>query len=250
MGYTKTYLRFGNDPMMGSNHMRPKVIDEPAYRERTYVFRDRIHAGQLLAEKIRNCLAEKNILLLAIPAGGVPVACTISQILSLPVEVIVVRKIQIPWNTEAGFGAISWNGEVVLNDDLVAQLGLTKATIQNLTVATKKIIDERLKKFRKDKPLPSLKGKTVIIIDDGLASGFTMLAAVKSAKRAKPSRIIVAIPTASLRAVELLLPGVDELICLNVRSGPMFAVADAYRNWYDLTDEEVIEFLKKQRPTL
>jgi putative phosphoribosyl transferase len=231
--------------MRGSSNMSPKFIDEPAYRERTYIFRDRIHAGQLLAEKIRNYLAEQTVLLLAVPAGGVPVAFTVGQILNLPVEVVVVRKIQIPWNTEAGFGAISWDGEVVLNDDLIVQLGLTEATIQNLAVATKRIIDERLKKFRKDRPLPNLKGKTVIIIDDGLASGFTMLAAVKSARKAKPSRIVVAVPTASLRAVELLLPMVDELVCLNVRSGPVFAVADAYRNWYDLTDEEVIEFLEK-----
>jgi putative phosphoribosyl transferase len=225
--------------------MSPKVIDEPAYRERTFIFRDRTHAGQLLAEKLSSCLTEQNALLLAVPAGGVPVACTVGQKLGLQVEVVVVRKTQIPWNTEAGFGAISWDGEVVLNEYLVAQLRLTEATIQHSILATKRIIDERLKRFRRNRPLPDLKGKTVILVDDGLASGFTMLAAVKSARKANPARIIVAVPTASLGAVELLSPEVDELICLNIRSGPVFAVADAYRNWYDLTDDEVMEFLEK-----
>ena len=227
--------------------MVPRIIEEPAYKERTFVFKNRIHAGQLLAEKLTEYSNQRNTIILAIPSGGVPVGCTISKILDVPVEIVVVRKIQIPWNTEAGFGAMTWDGEIVLNRELVVQLGLTEKAIQNSVRKTKEIIDERLKSFREGKPLPDLKGKIVILVDDGLASGFTMLAAVRAVKKKRPEKIVVAIPTASLRAVELLLPEVDEMVCLNIRSGTMFAVADAYVNWYDLSDEEVIVTLEKHR---
>jgi putative phosphoribosyl transferase len=227
--------------------MLPRIIDEPAYRERTFVFRDRNHAGQLLAEKLTKYSSQRNVILLAVPSGGVPVGCAISRLLDVQVEIIVVRKVQIPWNTEAGFGAVAWDGETVLNTELVAHLGLTEKAIQSSVQKTKKIINERLKRFRGDKPLPDLKGKIVILVDDGLASGFTMLATLRAVRKKKTEKIVVAVPTASLGAVKLLLPEVDEMVCLNIRSGTVFAVADAYINWYDLTDEEVIEILEKQR---
>jgi putative phosphoribosyl transferase len=224
--------------------MIPRIVDEPAYREKTYVFKDRNHAGQLLAEKLMEYLAQRNTVVLAVPSGGVPVGYTVSKLLGVPIEAVVVRKIQIPWNTEAGFGAMTWDGETVLNTELVNQLGLTEKVIQNSVRKCKEIIDERLRRFRGGKPLPDLHSKIVILVDDGLASGFTMLAAVQGVRKKKPDKIVVAVPTASLRAVELLLPEVDELVCLNIRSGAMFAVADAYMNWYDLSDEEVVETLE------
>jgi putative phosphoribosyl transferase len=224
--------------------MVPRIVDEPAYREKTYVFKDRNHAGQLLAEKLMEYSTQRNTVVLAVPSGGVPVGCTVSKLLGVPIEAVVVRKIQIPWNTEAGFGAMTWDGETVLNTELVDQLGLTEKVIQNSVRKCKEIIDERLKRFRGSKPLPDLGGKIVILVDDGLASGFTMLAAVRGIRKKKPGKIVVAIPTASLMAVELLLPEVDKLVCLNIRSGAVFAVADAYVNWYDLSDEEVVETLE------
>jgi putative phosphoribosyl transferase len=227
--------------------MVPRIIEEPAYREKTFTFKNRIHAGQLLAEKLTEYSSRRNTILLAVPSGGVPVGCTVSKILSIPMEVVVVRKIQIPWNTEAGFGAVTWDGETVLNAELVAQLGLSEKDAQNSVQKTRKVVDERLKRFRSGKPLPDLDGKIVILVDDGLASGFTMLAAVRAVRKQKPEKIVVAVPTASLRAVGLLLPEVDEMVCLNIRSGTIFAVADAYVNWYDLSDEEVIETLEKYR---
>lgn len=225
--------------------MTAKIIDEPAYRERTFIFKDRFHAGDLLAEKLRKYAGKGNVIVLAIPAGGVPVGYMVAKELRVPVEVAVVRKVQIPWNTEAGFGALTWDGEKVVNDYLVRRLGLTEKMIEESISKTKRIIRERLREFRADRPMPDLRGKSVILADDGLASGFTMLAAVKSVKKDKARRIVVAVPTASLGAIELLSTEVDEIVCLNVRSGPIFAVADAYRNWYDLADEEVTEILEK-----
>ena len=208
--------------------MSLRVIDEPAYRSRKLVFKDRLHAGELLASKLQDHISRENAQLLAIPAGGVPVGYAVATRLSVPLDVVIVRKIQIPWNPEAGFGAIAWDGTVVLNEALVAQLGLSTELIRWCISQTQETIRRRLEKFRDDKPLPELKNKTVALIDDGLASGFTMLTAVKSVKKRKPEKLIVAVPTASQSATEFVAPNVDKLICLNVRRGPLFAVADAY----------------------
>ena len=225
--------------------MTAKIIEDAAYRERVFVFRDRLHAGRLLAEKLREYVGKGKVMLLALPAGGVPVGYAVAKELGIPMDVMVIRKIQIPWNTEAGFGALTWDGETVLNESLVEQLRLTREEIEESISKTRRIIRERLSKFRGDKPMPDLKDKVVLLIDDGLASGFTMLAAARSAKRGTPEKIVVAVPTASMGAIKLLAPEVDEIVCLNIRSGFSFAVADAYKNWYDLTDEEVIRILER-----
>jgi predicted phosphoribosyltransferase len=224
--------------------MTAKIIEDPTYRERMFVFRDRLQAGRLLAEKLREYADKGKVILLALPAGGVPVSYVVAKELGIPMDVMVVRKVQIPWNTEAGFGAVTWDGETVLNEPLVWQLGLAREVIEESISKTRRIIQERLRKFRKDKPMPDLKDKIVILVDDGLASGFTMLAAARSARKRTPEKIIVAVPTASMGAIKLLAPEVNEIVCLNIRSGPVFAVADAYKNWYDLTDEEVIRILE------
>ena len=222
-----------------------RIVEEPAYRERTFIFQDRFQAGKILAEKLRKYAGKENIVLLAVPAGGVPVGYTVAKELGVTMDVIVVRKIQIPWNTEAGFGAITWDDEMILNENLIGHLDLTEEMIEKSILKTRKIILERLWKFRGDKPFPVLRGKIVMLIDDGLASGFTMLAAARSVRKKEPEMIVLAVPTASAAAVHLLSAEVDEIVCLNIRSGPVFAVADAYQNWYDLTDEDVIEILKK-----
>jgi putative phosphoribosyl transferase len=223
-----------------------KVIENPAYRERVNVFRDRFQAGELLAEKLQEYAGKRDIIVLAVPAGGVPVGYSLAREIAAPMDVVVVRKIQIPWNTEAGFGAITWDGKIFLNQALVEQLNLTKEKIKTAILITKRNIQERLRMFRGDKPMPRITNKFVVLVDDGLASGFTMLAAARSVKQRAPKKVIIAVPTASLRAIELLAPEVDEIVCLNIRSGLSFAVADAYENWYDLTDEEVTNILKKK----
>jgi len=225
--------------------MTAKIIEEPALRERLHVFRDRFQAGSLLAQKLREYCGKENVIVLAIPAGGVPVGYMVARELGVPMDVVIVRKAQMPWSTEAGFGAVTWDGETVLNEPLVEQLGLTREEIEASISKTKRNIQERLRKFRGDKPMPQFRDKVVILVDDGLASGFTMLAAARAARKSMPKNIVVAVPTASSGAIELLMSEVEKIACLNIRSGPSFAVADAYENWYDLSDEEVLKILKK-----
>ena len=230
--------------------MTAKIVEEQTFRERRFIFMDRLHAGRLLAEKLREYAGRKDVLLFAVPSGGVPVGYAIAKELGITMDLIVVRKVQIPWNTEAGFGALTWHGETILNESLVQHLGLTEKMIEQSVARTRRMIQERLRRFRGDKPMPAFRGKVVILVDDGLASGFTMLAASNSTKKKKPEKIVIAVPTASIGAIELLRPEVDEIVCLNIRTGPIFAVADAYKSWHDLTDEEVSDILEgAERPS-
>jgi len=185
------------------------------------------------------------VLLLAVPSGGVPIGYSIARELNIAFEIVVVRKIQIPWNTEVGFGAVTWEGDVVLNDQLVASLRLPSEVVRQCINQTREVVLARLRKFRGNRPFPNLKDQTVIVVDDGLASGFTMLAAVRSIRRKAPKRIAVAVPTASMTALELLADEVEGLICPNIRGGQVFAVADAYLEWHDLSDDEVMDYLSK-----
>ena len=221
-----------------------KLIEEISLRDKRYVFKNRSDAGCLLSQKLSSYKGTDSIILL-IPSGGVPVAFEIMQALSLPIDLIIVRKIQIPDNPEAGFGAMAPDGEVILNRNLLNQIGLTREEITLQIRKTEDIITRRNHVFRKDKPFPPIENKNAFLVDDGLASGYTMRAAINFIKKRSPVKIIVAVPTASKKTVDSILPEVDELVCLNIRSGYPFAVADAYEDWYDLTDEEVLEILKR-----
>lgn len=220
-----------------------KLTDEISLRDKVYVFEDRKKAGQKLAAKLFEYKGSDTIVL-AIPSGGVPVAKEIAGILNLPLDLIIVRKIQIPYNTEAGFGSMGPDGEIILNKRLLSQIRLTEEEIDAQKKKTMDIIEKRNQLFRGGRTFPFLTAKNVIVVDDGLASGYTMLSAINYIKKRNSYKVIVAVPTASQRTVDFILPEVDELVCLNIRGGFSFAVADAYRNWYDLNDEEVLSLLK------
>ncbi|MBI2470927.1 MAG: phosphoribosyltransferase [Planctomycetes bacterium] len=219
------------------------LIEDRSLRNKVYVFKDRKQAGSLLAQKLSG-YKDSDGIVLGIPSGGVPVAAEIAKGLGLSLDVIIVRKIQLPDNTEAGFGAVGPDGEVSLNTSLISQLHLTKKEVERQIQITVDIIKRRNELFRGGCPFPSLKDKVVIVVDDGLASGYTMLSAVDFIKRHKPEKVVIAVPTAPKGTVDFILPQVDELVCLNVRGGFPFAVANAYETWYDLEDEEVISILK------
>jgi predicted phosphoribosyltransferase len=221
-----------------------EIVDEPIFRNKVHVFDDRFHAGELLAKKLMEYKGKKNAHVLAIPAGGVQVAFIVSKRLKIPVDLAITRKLHVPWNREAGFGAVSWSGTMFLNEPLIASLGLTGDDIDLCVAEEKEVIRRRMKKFRGDKPFPDLKDKTVIIVDDGLASGFSMLTTLKTIEQMEVKEKIVAVPTAPISAIDLIRSYADKVFCLNIRSGPVFAVADAYKEWYDLEDEDVIDFLK------
>jgi putative phosphoribosyl transferase len=208
---------------------------------------DRSHAGRLLAERLL-AYRDQKVHLFAIPAGGVPVAAEIARRLALPLDLIIVRKIQLPYTTEAGFGALNPAGEAIFNAELLQRIHLSPEDIATQTEKTAAVIRRREERLRGGRPYLELDGEPAIIVDDGLASGYTMRAAVQFLKRKNAGRIIAAVPTGSLRTVQDLLPLVDELLCLNVRFGWSFAVADAYQNWYDLEEEEVLEIMASLEP--
>jgi predicted phosphoribosyltransferase len=218
-----------------------RLFENTDLRHRSPVFKDRADAGKRLAESLRD-YTSSGALVLAIPSGGVPVAQEIATNLKLAMDVIIVRKVQLPDNTEAGFGAVGPDGEVIFNDILIRRLRLSSEAIRQQVEKTRKVIEARDLAFRKGKSFPDLKEKTVILADDGLASGYTMVEAVRFVEKKKTGKIIVAVPTASESSIIFLLPLVDELHCLNVRGYP-FAVAAAYLEWHDLSDEEVISIL-------
>ena len=224
-----------------------KLSEEPALRDRVQVFMDRAHAGRLLAERLLGYRGQK-VHLFAIPAGGVPVAAEIARRLALPLDLIIVRKIQLPYTTEAGFGALNPAGEAIFNKELLQRIHLSGEDIAVQTEKTLAVIRRREERLRGGRPYPELAGEPAIVVDDGLASGYTMRAAVQFLKRMGAGRIIAAVPTGSMRTVQDLLPSVDDLLCLNVRSGWSFAVADAYQNWYDLEEEEVLEIMASLEP--
>jgi len=169
----------------------------------------------------------------------------VAKALGAPFSVAIVRKIRIPGTTESGFGAVTWEGRVLINERLRAALGLSDTEVKRSVAATMDNVTERVARFTGRNPVPEMTGKTVILTDDGLASGLTMLAAVQAIRFHKPAGILVAIPTASLSSAELVAREADLVVCLNIRSGHTFAVADAYREWHDLEDNEVLEELAK-----
>jgi len=220
------------------------IVEDPKLRSKTHIFKDRCEAGRLLAGMIRK-RPLKDSLLLAVPSGGVPVGYCMAEQLKIPLDIVVVRKIPVPGNPEAGFGAVALDGTLVLNERLVDELDLDQETIRRLASSRLREIGERLEKFRGDRKSPDFFQKDLILVDDGLASGYTMLVAVRSLRKHDPRSVTVAVPTAHYEALRLVASEADEVYCLNVRSGFLFAVADAYINWYDLDDREVQEYLLK-----
>jgi len=219
-----------------------KLIEDRALRDHLHVFLDRTSAGQQLAGHLDGYRGQE-IHLFAIPAGGVPVGTEIARSLSVPLDLIIVRKIQLPWTTEAGFGALDPGGQAIFNEDLLRRMPLSPEDIKAQVDKTAALMRQREARLRGGKPYVRLDGRPAMVVDDGLASGYTMRAALRFLKAQGAGRLIVVVPTGSERTVWDLLPLVDELYCLNVRGGFSFAVADAYENWYDLTEDEVLAIL-------
>jgi len=223
------------------------LLEDPALRNREAVFRDRNDAGRRLAAFMRQHSPVTEPLVCAIPAGGIPIGLELAKGFQARMFLGVVRKLKIPWNPEAGFGSMTWNGKVYLNKELVRTLNLTDEEIRQAVAETEKNIRERIEQFTGGLSIPPIHGMTVIITDDGLASGYTMKAAVEALNSENPEKIIVAVPTGSAKSVAMISGMVATTICLNLRDYYPFAVADAYQNWYDLDDDEVIRSLSLAR---
>jgi predicted phosphoribosyltransferase len=182
-------------------------------------------------------------MILAIPSGGVPVGLELSRNLTLPMDLVITRKIQIPGNTEAGFGAMTMAGKAFINRELLDMLRLSDAEVEKQMEKVRLELDRRNARFRNNKPFPDLEGLLVILVDDGLASGFTMLAAIDMARSEGAGKIVVAVPTSPLSSIVRIQDKVDQVYCANVQDFGSFAVASAYRNWRDLEPDEVVEML-------
>lgn len=207
-------------------------------------YRDREDAGRVLASRLLDYKGH-DLAVLAIPNGGVPVGRVMAEELDAGLYLMIVRKLQIPHNPEAGFGAVTSDGFLLLNQGLVNSLGLTEKQILKQKQRAMKSIRERQLFFGRHAQLPDLKDRTIIVVDDGLASGFTMEAAVKSLETRHVRGIIIAVPTSSMTAHRRLESKVDRIICPDLSRLRVFAVADAYEDWYDLDEKEVLRLLEE-----
>jgi len=220
-------------------------------------YESRFLAGELLANFIvdnEKPLSEEifqdvqHFFCFAIPNGGVPVAEGFCTKLNINYDLLIVRKIKIPYNPEAGFGAIAPDGSVFINESLLYRLNLNQKEIENSIELTKNEINERLIYYGKTTNLDdilkrNIQNNTIFMIDDGLASGYTMLAAIKMVKKYKPKQIFISIPTAPLHTVKNLQKETDKIFCPNIRDTNWFAVADAYKHWYDVSELEVMDII-------
>ena len=219
------------------------VKDLPDLRGQVGIFRSRDHAGEILAGMLEVYSDNNEAIVMAVPAGGVPVAKVLAEQLDLPMDIAVVSKITLPWNTEVGYGAVAFDGTVRLNNDLVARLRLTDEEIQQGISKTSAKVAHRVKNLRGEQALPDLSTSQIILVDDGLASGFTMHVAVEALQKAGTKSITVVVPTGHQRSVESIAVEVDTLYCANIRGGYHFAVADAYERWSDVGEKEVVSLL-------
>lgn len=222
------------------------IIDLPELRNCVRVFRDRAHAGAVLADMLAD-YAGGEALVLAIPAGGVPVAAAVAEQLRLPLAVAVVSKITLPWNTESGYGAVAFDGSVRLNERLLPRLALSHQEIEKGIAKTRVKVNRRVAELGGPQDWPSLVERPVIVVDDGLASGFTLLTATAAIRTAGAERLIAAVPTAHAESLPALAQDVTTVYCPNIRRGWSFAVADAYEHWSDVDEAEIMTLLKRCR---
>jgi predicted phosphoribosyltransferase len=207
-------------------------------------FRDRREAGRLLAAKLTAYANRPDVIVLALPRGGVPVAYEVARALNAPLDIFLVRKLGVPGYEELAMGAIATGGIRVLNDQLVGGLRIPDYVVDEVAASEQQELARRERLYRGDRPAPDVRGRTVILVDDGLATGATMLAAVKALRQQQPARIVVAVPTASPETCEQLRAEVDDIICA-ITPEPFHAVGLWYEDFSQTTDEEVRDLLAR-----
>lgn len=222
------------------------IVEDKNLRNKYEFFSSRHQAGVLLSTFVTK---EKFDLLFIIPNGGVPVGLGLLESLparQIPFDLLIVRKIQIPWNTEAGMGALTPDGQIFLNEQLMSRLSVTDIQLERQIERTKQQIEDRRKEFQLPAS-PPIVGKNVLITDDGIASGFSMLAGAQWLKKLGAKEVTIAVPTAPLSSIQRIETHVNKIICLNIRTRYPFAVADAYKDWYDLNLTETKKYLRQLR---
>jgi predicted phosphoribosyltransferase len=209
-------------------------------------FRDRQDAGRRLASELRVYANRPDVLVLALPRGGVPVGFEVAMALNVPLDVFVVRKLGLPWQQELAIGAIASGGVRVLDRDLIRVARVNDADVERVTATEKAELARQERQYRGDRPFPDLHEKTVILIDDGLATGSTMRAGVEALREEGPARIVVAVPVASPETCEAFRDIADDIICAETPE-PFRAVGLWYDDFSQTTDEEVHDLLDRAR---
>jgi predicted phosphoribosyltransferase len=207
------------------------------------LYQNRAEAGRYLASKLTRYANRPDVLVLALPRGGVPVALEVAQALNAPMDVFPVRKFGVPGHEDLAMGAIASGGVGIRNREVVRALRIIDEEIEAIIAREQRELERRERVYRGDRPPPDVRGRTVILVDDGLATGSTMRAALAALRRQGPARIVVAVPIATPETCKNLEPEVDEIVCA-VTPEPFYAVGLWYRDFSQTTDEEVRELLE------
>jgi putative phosphoribosyl transferase len=211
-------------------------------------FIDRRHAGRVLASRLTNYAGRDDVIVLALPRGGVPVAYEVASALGVPMDIFLVRKLGTPGHRELAMGAIASGGVRVLNEDVVRWYGISEAAIEHIAREEQEELARRERAYRDDRPAPDLANRIVILIDDGLATGSTMRAAAHAVRAQRPARVVIAVPVGAPQTCSELAAIADEVICVNTPE-PFSAVGQWYLNFDQTDDTEVRELLRKSATT-
>ena len=208
------------------------------------LFKDRRLAGQVLAVKLAAYANRADVLVLALPRGGVPVAFEVAKALNAPLDVFVVRKLGVPGQKELAMGAIAAGNVRILNEDVIRQEKIDTEAIEKVTAKEQQELNRRQTVYRGDRPKPAIQGRTIILIDDGLATGATMRAAIAALHKQQPAKIVVAVPVSSEQTYQDIKSLIDEIICADIPS-PFYCVGLWYEKFPQTTDQEVRYLLNK-----
>lgn len=207
-------------------------------------YADRSEAGKRLAEALQSYQGREGLVVLGLPRGGVPVAVEVARALSVPLDILLVRKLGVPGHEELAMGAIASGGAHVVNQSIIQRIGVPQEQVDQVVNDEEKELERRSRKYRGDKPFPKLKDHSVVLIDDGLATGATMRAAVSAVRQYNPREIVVAAPVAPPDAIETLKQAADDVVCPFTPSNFM-GISQWYQQFEQLSDEQVTELLSK-----
>jgi putative phosphoribosyl transferase len=221
--------------------MSNKVVPE---QEENMIFENRVQAGRRLAEKLKKYAGRQDVIVLGIPRGGVPVAFEVAKAIQAPLDIFLSRKLGVPWQEELAFGALASGGVRILDWDLIRSLGLPEEEIERITRTVNAELERRELVYRGGQPSLQLEGKTVLLIDDGIATGSSMRAAIKALRQMTPARVVVAVPVAPIETYNSLKPDVDEMVCVYAPEF-FFAIGQFYEDFSQTTDQEVTELLRR-----
>ena len=208
------------------------------------IFGDRVDAGRRLAENLRSYANRDDVIVLGIPRGGVPVAFEVAEALDAPLDVFLSRKLGVPGQEELAFGAVATGGVRVLDQELIDAVGISKQEIEQITRKVRTELERRERVYRGSRPPLNLEGKIAILIDDGIATGSSMRAAINALRQLKPARVVVAVPVAPLSTCRRLKSDVDELVCVHMPES-FYAIGQFYADFSQVTDEEVTDLIDR-----